>query len=305
MRYRIVVNPTAGRGAAAHRWQVVAAELAHLGVAYAPHFTTGPGDATAVARRAAAEGFEAVVSAGGDGTLTEVVNGLVGVAGPGRALPLGVLPLGSGNDFARTAGISRDLLAAARLLAQPAPRPIDLGRTGGRYFINVASAGMDAEVSRMMNADLRWLRGSTAYVVATFATLLRLRPVEVVLELDGTVHRARAVLVAVGNGRFYGGGMMVTPHAELDDGLFDLCVLGAMGRLEFVRAFPTVYRGEHLSHPKVTTYRARRVVLRTAGGERLLAQADGEVIGEAPQEFVVAPGALTLLGPERVAPARE
>ncbi|MDI6870152.1 MAG: diacylglycerol kinase family lipid kinase [Bacillota bacterium] len=293
MRYRIVVNPVAGRGRGARLWPEVAAELERLGVTFEAHFTAGPGDATAAARRAAGEGFEAVVAAGGDGTLTEVVNGLAGTG-----LPLGVLPMGSGNDFARTAGIDLNPVAAARLLARPFPHPIDLGRADGRLFINVASAGMDAEIARVMNEDLRCLRGAPAYVVATFATLLRFRPAAIVLELDGVAHELRAVLVAVGNGRFYGGGMMITPQAELDDGLFDVCVLGPLGRIEFGRAFPSVYRGAHLSHPKITSYRARRVVLRAAGDESFLAQADGEIIGRLPLEFVVEPAALTLLGPE-------
>lgn len=292
MRYRIVVNPTAGRGSAGRRWPAVAAELDRWGLDYEPHFTTGPGDATEVAQRAAGEGFDAVVAAGGDGTLTEVVNGLVGT---GR--PLGLLPLGSGNDFARAAGIGPDPLGAARLLANPVPRLVDLGRVDGRHFINVASAGMDAEIVRTMNEDLRYLRGAVAYVAATVTTLFRFRPAPVRLELDGVVHELEAVLVAVANGQYYGGGMKVTPRAVLDDGLLDVCVLGALGRLEFLRAFPSVYRGAHLAHPKIRTYRARRVVLRPAGERALLAQADGEIIGSLPQEFVVEPAALTLLGP--------
>lgn len=292
MRYRIVVNPAAGRGRAARLWPLVEAELRRRGVDCEPYFTTGPGDATAAARRAADEGFEAVVSAGGDGTLTEVVNGLVGT---GRLL--GVLPLGSGNDFARTAGVDSDPVKAARLLADPLPRPIDLGRTDGRYFVNVASAGMDADIAHLMNQDLRWLKGPPAYVAATLITLARFRPAEVVLELDGEAQRLRARLVAVANGRFYGGGMMVAPRAELGDGLFDVCVLGDLGRLEFLRAFPSVYRGEHLAHPKVSLYRARRVVLRTEPEGRYLVQADGEIVGRAPQEFVLEPAAMMFLGP--------
>ncbi|MGE5508811.1 MAG: diacylglycerol/lipid kinase family protein [Chitinophagales bacterium] len=291
MRYRIVVNPAAGRGLAARRWPEVAAELARLGVEFEAHFTTGPGDATQVAQRAAAEGFSAVVSAGGDGTLTEVVNGLAGTG-----LPLGVLPLGSGNDFARTAGLGLDPVLAARALAHPARWPIDLGRAEGRWFINVASAGLDAEIARTMAEDLRFLRGTAAYVCATLKCLARLKPAPVVLELDGVAHALDAVLVAVANGRFYGGGMMITPEARLDDGFFDVCVLGALGRLEFLEAFPRVFRGSHVTHPKISLYRARSVRLRPAGPEPFLAQADGELIGRLPQEFVVEPAALTLLG---------
>ncbi|HHW14625.1 MAG TPA: diacylglycerol kinase family lipid kinase [Firmicutes bacterium] len=292
MRYRIVVNPTAGRGAAGRRWPAVAAELDRLGLDYEPHFTVGPGDATEVARRAASEGFDAVVAAGGDGTLSEVVNGLVGT---GRLL--GILPMGSGNDFALAAGIGPGPFAAAQLLASPVPRLVDLGRVDGRYFINVASAGMDAEIARLMNEDLRYLRGTTAYLAATIATLFRFRPAPVRLELDGVVHELEAVLVAVANGQYYGGGMNITPRAVLDDGLLDVCAVGALGRLEFLRAFPSVFRGEHLSHPKISTFRARRVVLYPAGERPLLVQADGEIIGALPQEFVVEPAALTILGP--------
>lgn len=300
MRVLIVVNPTAGRGRAGRVWPAVAAELDRCGIEYEPHFTTGPKDATSAARSAAGRGYGAVVAAGGDGTLTEVVNGLVG-----SGCAFGVLPMGSGNDFARTAGVALDPVAAARQLASAVPRPVDLGRAGERYFVNVASAGMDAEIANLMNVDLRWLSGAPAYVAATFWTLARFRSTLVRLELDGAIHRLPASLVAVGNGRFYGGGMMVTPGASLDDGLFDVCVLGAMGRAEFLREFPSVYRGQHLSHPKVSIFRARKVTLQTEPEGRYLVQADGEILGRVPREFTVEPGALPFLGPDRTPDRRE
>lgn len=300
MRFRFIVNPVAGRGRAGRAWPEIAGRLNALGLDYEVYFTKGPRDAERAARAAAEAGCDVVVAGGGDGTVTEVVNGLVGTQAA-----LGVLPLGSGNDFARTLGLPKNPAAAADLLLQGRRERVDLGRIRDRFFVNIASAGLDAEIVRTMNEDLRHLRGSVAYFWATMTTILRFNPTEFLLDLDGRQVQMKALLVAVANGRFYGGGMKIAPEADVSDGLFDVCILGELSRPDFLKSFPTVYAGKHLTHPKITLLRAQRVRVDCLGTEpKLSGQADGEMIGQVPFEFAVEPQALEVYVPGAAAEPR-
>lgn len=292
MKYVFIVNPTAGRGRTGRLWPEIAEEVKLSGVPYQVWFTTRRGEATEMARRASQEENVTVVAVGGDGTVAEVVNGLAG-----SSTVLGVIPTGSGNDLARTIGLPVEPREACRVVLGGRPRPIDLGRVDGRYFINVAGAGFDAEICRMINEDLRWARGATAYFLATIATLFRYAPAPMTIVMDGREVKAEAMLVAVANGKYYGGGMKIAPQAEIDDGLFDVCIVEALSKPGFLQAFPKVYQGKHLTHPRVSLYRAKQVSLVSPAGRPLYAQADGELIGRLPLELTVVPQACHVLVP--------
>jgi diacylglycerol kinase (ATP) len=253
--------------------------------------TSAPGDGVKLAAEAAALGADLVAAAGGDGTLGEVVNGLAGTG-----TRLGVIPLGTGNDFVRTLGLrADDLPGAVHTLFHGTPKPIDLGRCGDRWFLNVAGCGFDAVVAERVNRGFRRLRGTSTYLAALCQSLLAFRPAAFTLTLDGETRTQRAMLCSVANARAYGGGMLIAPDAQLDDGLFDVCLLGEVGTLEFLRAFPRVFRGTHTSHPKVTMLRARHV--RVESDPPLPVFVDGEVIGRTPTEFTLAPRALEVMTP--------
>jgi diacylglycerol kinase (ATP) len=212
----------------------------------------------------------------------------------GTATPLGIVPAGTGNDIARSLGLPlEDPVAAVDLLATAEPRAVDLGRALGRWFGGVLSSGFDSMVNERANR-MSWPRGRSRYNVAIAAELRTFRPVPFVLELDGERWETEAMLVAVGNGVSYGGGMKVCPGAQMDDGLFDVTVLGPVSKVEFVRVFPQVYSGAHVNHPAVTVRRATTVSLAATG---VTAYADGERVALLPVTCDVLPGALQVLAP--------
>jgi diacylglycerol kinase (ATP) len=294
-RVAVLRNPTAGRGRHA---ESVADALSAL---TSPQRTVEILDARTVdgalaaARAAVAEGVAALVAVGGDGT---VHLGLQAVAGTG--VPLGVIPAGTGNDFARECGLPVDpVLAAQRLthaLDTGASRPVDLARIAGpagyaQWFGAVLAAGFDAIVNERANA-MAWPRGRRRYDIAILAELLRLRPRRYRLTLDGETTELDAVLVAVGNTASYGGGLRMCPRADPTDSLLDVVVGGPISRATLLRLKPRLFHGTHVDHPAVRYLRAREVTLQAEG---ITAYADGERTCPLPITVTAHPAALTLL----------
>lgn len=283
----VILNPAAGRGRGIRKWQRVAPLFADAHVVE----TEQPGDAEWLAREAS-ESAHVVVAAGGDGTISEVANGLVGTQAH-----LGILPLGTGNDLARTLGIGLDIHRAADIVLSGTPRAIDLYRwtSGSRtgYGINVAGCGFDATVAHRINTGYRRLGGTAAYLAAVVDCLWRYRPVPLQLRVDEQTHEATGMLVAIGNGQSYGGGMRVAPLAQVDDGELDVVMVEGMGRAEFLRNSPRVFRGTHLSHPRVRHYRSRHVEVNGPDGTPVLV--DGELVGTLPLRIDVMPAAMTIV----------
>lgn len=295
-RFFIILNPAANRGGIARTWRRAQAVLDQAGVRYEAVLTDAPGHAQVLAAEAALAGWPAVVAVGGDGTVNEVVNGLVRAADGGPTIPLGIIGLGSGNDFLKMLDLPRqDPVAAARRLLVAQPRRIDIGRVDERYFINAVSVGFDARVA-VEAQRVRRLRGMAIYVWALLKALRAYYAPSIRVVLDGQeVADRHLTLVAVTNGACYGGGFWICPQARVDDGLFDVCVadeLSVFGVLKFV---PRVMRGTHINSPQVHLYRARQVQL--GSPEPLTVQADGEILTEAAHEVTLEllPGRLTVL----------
>lgn len=252
-------------------------------------------EALAAGRRAVDEGATALVAMGGDGTVNL---GLQAVAG-GRAA-FGIVPVGTGNDFAAEVGLPADPVAAARQVAEALrarrTRPIDLARIDGpdgftRRFGAVLGAGFDALVNERANG-MRWPHGRRRYDLAIFAELVRLRPRRYRITLDGEMFEQDAVLVAVGNATAYGGGMHMCPAADLTDGVLDVVIAGPLSRTTLLRLQPRVYKGTHVTHPVVSSRRARTITIEADG---ITAYADGERMCRLPITITVEPGALSLL----------
>jgi len=246
------------------------------------------------ARSAVAAGLDALVVVGGDGMVNVGVNAVAGTD-----VPLGVVAAGTGNDVAKTLGLPvRDAAAAAEVLRAGHVRRIDAVRGTSasgvpRWFVGVLCGGFDAVVNERANG-WSWPRGRMRYNLAIARELPVFRPLPYEIELDGEPWRTEAVLVAVGNGTSYGGGMRITPDAQYDDGLLDVLVAGPLSVPALVRVYPRVFNGSHTSHPAVTVRRARRVRLSTPG---VVAYADGERFGPLPVELEVVPAALGVLVP--------
>ncbi|MFI1971009.1 sphingosine kinase [Streptomyces cinnamoneus] len=289
----LFVNPTAGRGRGAHAARPAARVLREAGFHVRTVLGEDAEDALRRARAAVAAGTGALVAVGGDGMVSLALRAVAGTL-----TPLGVIAVGTGNDFARATGLPvRAPEAAARLVARELKgdggRPVDLGRVGETYFGTVLASGFDSRVNDRGNR-MRFPTGRLRYDAALIAELAALRPIPYRVRFDdGPEQRIEATLVAVGNSSSYGGGMRICAGARPDDGLFDITVVGPCRRSTLLRVFPKVYRGTHLSHPAVTTHRAARVTLEA---EDVTGYADGEPLGPLPLTAETVPGAVRLLG---------
>ncbi|MFC5032944.1 diacylglycerol kinase [Streptomyces sp. DSM 41987] len=288
----LFVNPTAGRGRGAQAAQPAAHALREAGFTVRTVVGQDAADALVRAREAVAAGTGALVAVGGDGMVSLALQAVAGTD-----TPLGVIAVGTGNDFARATGLPvRDPAAAGRAVADALKdgrtRAVDLGRAGDRWFGTLLASGFDSRVNDRGNR-MRWPTGRFRYDVAMLAELAALRPIPYRIQLDdGPEREIEATLIAVGNGSSYGGGMRICTDAALDDGLFDITVVGPCSRTTLLTVFPRVYRGTHPSHPKVTVHRAARVRLAADG---VTGYADGERMGPLPMTAVTVPGALRLL----------
>jgi diacylglycerol kinase (ATP) len=285
----LLVNPTSGRGQGARAGREVAARLHDAGHAIRQLIGRDVRESEDMAREAVAQGADALVVVGGDGM---VHLGLQAVGG--TEVPFGVVPAGSGNDFARAIGVPlRDPAAAASIVVIGAERRIDLGRMGDQWFGGVVAAGFDARVNDRANR-MRWPRGRMRYNAAMLVELGVFQPVPYVLDLDGEVWKTSAMLVTIGNIPSYGGGMKVTPGAILDDGLLDIMIVKPLSKARFLTVFPRVYTGSHVDLPFVEIRRAKQVRIDAPG---ITTYADGERLGPLPQTFEAVPAALRVLVP--------
>ncbi|MFB7221738.1 diacylglycerol kinase [Streptomyces sp. NPDC056227] len=288
----LFVNPTAGRGRGAHAAQPAASALRAAGFSVRTVLGEDADDALRRAREAVAGGTGALIAVGGDGMVSLALQAVAGTM-----TPLGVVAVGTGNDFARALGLPiRDPAAAGRLAAEALKgggiREIDLGRVGERWFGSVLASGFDSRVNDRGNR-MRWVGGRFKYDLAILAELAAFRPIPYRIRLDGgLVQEIEATLIAVGNGSTYGGGMRICADAVMDDGLFDVTVVGDCSRTTLLKVFPRVYKGTHLGHPKVTVHRVSSIELVAAG---VTAYADGEPLGALPLTATCVPGAARVL----------
>ncbi|GAA2554326.1 MULTISPECIES: diacylglycerol kinase [Streptomyces] len=290
----LFVNPTAGRGRGARAARPAASALRAAGFSVRTVLGTDAEDALARARAAVAEGTGALIAVGGDGMANLALRAVVGTG-----TPLGLVAVGTGNDFARALGMPlREPAAAGRMIADALKcgrvRDVDLGRVGDRWFGTVLASGFDSRVNDRGNR-MRLPAGRFRYDLAMVAELAAFRPFPYRITLDGgDVREVEATLVAVGNGPSYGGGMRICPGADLTDGLLDVTVVGDCGRATLLRVFPTVYRGAHVGHPKVTVFRAASVELAAEG---VTGYADGEPAGPLPLTARCVRAAVRIVGP--------
>jgi diacylglycerol kinase (ATP) len=292
-RVGLLTNPTAGRGRGAAYGVQAAAILRAAGHAIVD--LSGPDEATAASRaRKALDAYriDVLTVVGGDGMVHLGANLCAG-----GTTPLAVVAAGTGNDNARELGLPvRDPAAAAALVSAGLTRPVDLGRvttSAGleRWWVGVLGGGFDSVVNERA-ARMRWPSGPMRYNVAVARELPVFRPIPYVVTVDGERRATEAMLVAVANGPAFGGGMRVAPQASYDDGLLDVVILHRVTRAEFVRVFPRVFKGTHVSHPRVEILRGRRVRLEAPG---IVTQADGERFEPLPLDLEVVPGALNVV----------
>lgn len=294
-RWLAIVNPAAGGGRCGKRAPSAIARLREAGLEVDVFETTGPGDATDRARVAWGEGLRRFLAIGGDGTTFEVVNGLFPHEGDERPR-LGLVPLGTGNSFLRDFAIT-DADLALRAIARGETHTCDVVRAihdgGELHYLNLLSLGFSAEAGALTNRRFKPL-GVAGYVLAVLATAARLSHPSFAIRLDDGARDARpCVLLSFSNSRFTGGTMMMAPHADATDGELDVIRIGAMGRLAFVRSFPSIFQGAHVARPEVEESRAKTVALDLPGPVDVMV--DGEVLELALSRLEVVPGALEVV----------
>lgn len=293
-RVVLLVNPTSGAGRGGRNAPIAAARLRDAGIEVVEATGSSAEASAAAAQAALAEGADALIACGGDGTVNLAVQLVAGTD-----TPLGIIPVGTGDDNARTLGIPLDdIPAAADVIARGHLRTVDLGHVSTvdgaeRWFLGVMSSGFDSLVNERANR-LRWPPGKARYLVAIVAELSVFRPLPYRVTIDGTSHDGEAMLVAVGNGISYGGGMKVCPAAVVDDGELSVTFLGKVSKPTFLKVFPRVFSGTHVEHPAVHEYAGSDITLDAPGQ---VAYADGERVGHLPVHVTVRPGALQAIVP--------
>ncbi len=322
----VIANPTAGAGSVGDDWQLIErllrANLPELDFA----FTEGPGHATLLAREALRNGWEMIVSVGGDGTLNEVVNGFFELpeaaehfehrqgwiqcrdAKPQPINPdavLGLMPMGTGGDFRRSLGFMGGIAETVEHLRGLHTRTVDVGQLGyldhrnqlcARYYINIASAGMSGLIDRYVNNSWKGWGGTTSFILGTLRAFVSWKNQDVEIRLDDTTEiRDEITNLVCANGQYFGGGMWIAPGAELDDGALQVVIIGNLSKPEMVKILPRFYGGRHLEARKVSRHRAKQVSARATDKKDIaLLDVDGEQPGKLPATWVVHPGAIRI-----------
>jgi diacylglycerol kinase (ATP) len=290
MKVVFVVNPRAGRGSGLRIWERIGPLVAR-NRQFEAVIAASCTETRKVAAEAVKAGVHRVVAVGGDGTLAAVAGELAF-----SDTALGVIPAGTGNDFCRNSGIPRKPQDALNIAIGVDTQRIDLGQANGeQYFLNVAGVGFDAEVAAAASRFPSGFGGTLPYLLGALSTLGRFRPMDVEVTVDDQRLSGPSMLVAIANGRFYGGGMQIAPRARPDDGQLDVCFAGDLGRIELLNLLRQVYSGTHIRHPKVRMVRGRRVRLQVKAGVR--AHLDGEPLRWDSLDFHVHPGALSVAIP--------
>jgi len=300
LKAELIVNLTAGGGKPHKHLNTVLKLLKENGLNFKVCTTSYQGEAVELAQKVADNGAELIVSVGGDGTINEIVNGIMKSK---NAPLLGIIPLGWANDFIKSTNIPSDIIEACKIIVRGKIKEIDIGTINGKiYFANICGIGFDAEVAQLANQmkskhpNLHIL-SAFVYVFATVKKLLSpFSYHNVKIKFDGQEIHSKILFIAISNGKFYGGRFKITPEAILDDGLLEICTVEEMGRLKYLMSIPKVFKGTHESIKGINFYRAKEVVIQSS--ELILAQVSGEVI-EGQKEFTISllPKSLKLIVP--------
>ncbi|HSQ34428.1 MAG TPA: diacylglycerol kinase family protein [Candidatus Binatia bacterium] len=300
-KVHVIVNPFSARGRTERKWEAIRLAIKAHFREFKYVFTEKPLQATEIARELIRDGFDLIIGVGGDGTMNEISSGFF-CDFSGKTInenaALGMIPSGTGSDFIRFMKIPREFEKSAALIKNANNRKIDIGkiRYGGvapreQYFINVADFGLGAEVIRRIANVQSGRRGALTYYRGLLATLMDYRSKTVTLTIDGRQQlRGEYLIGAVANGRIFGGGMIIAPQAEPDDGFFDLVLIGDMKKMEIIRNTPLLYSGTIAKNPKVIIVKARNIKVESQ--QEVYTEYDGEIGGKLPAEFSVVEKAL-------------
>jgi diacylglycerol kinase (ATP) len=297
---RLIVNPTAGAGRTAKKWPYIKALLKNTGLRFEHDITEAPGHAIELAKSAVKKGYKLVVSVGGDGTINEIVNGIY-ATGDMKDVELGIIGTGTGSDYIRTIGVSKYYQESCHHLMNPMKKSVDLGlveftangQPVKRIFANFAGLGFDAEVVKATTKKFKNFGGKPAYLMGLLSTFATYKNRNIHITINGQTEDRKVCTIVMSNGKYGGGSMLLAPDADPSDGLFDVIIIGDVTKPDLLRSLPRIYKGTHLTHPKVTVRRTDWITISSDGPMAI--QADGDLVGEAPARFTVLPCALNIL----------
>lgn len=284
-----IVNPIAGGGKAMGLIPLIEEEMKKNNIEFKIIITERESQATEIAENHIDE-YTLIVAVGGDGTVNEIAKGIIR---KGRGI-LAIIPGGTGNDLARSIGIPLNAKNAIKLMLKGNKKEIDIGKVNSYNFLNIASAGFDAEVVINNERIKKKVKNHISYAISVVYTLFKYRDKSVTLEIDGSIFDEKILLLAVGNGKYYGGGMKILPMAKIDDAYLDICVISNISKLMLLYLFPTIFKGHHIRYTKyVKTYKAKSVKI--SSRETFLLNIDGEVIETKQANFSLADKKLNVI----------
>ncbi len=267
-----IINPVAGKNKLKDITFLIRNKMKQANIKFDIVRTTQPGEAVNISKEGLLAGYNTIVAVGGDGTINEVAKGLI-VNGCGR---LGIIPMGTGNDLVKSLNISLDPEEAIDVIIKGHTKSIDVGIVNDKAFLNVASIGLDAEVVQNTEKVKSFLMSKFSYVIGLLITMLSYKHKRILIQLDKLTLEKEALLVAVGNGRYYGGGMKICPVADLEDNYFHICLISKISKLKLLFIFPSIFKGKHLKYTKhVNMYKAKSISIQSK--DKMYINIDGEV----------------------------
>lgn len=288
MTTTFIVNPVAGRGKSLTKWRRFYPLLKQENFDFDVLYSNKPQEIIKLAREARDNGSDVIFAVGGDGSLREAADALVG-----SDVSLGQIPFGTGNDFIRSLNIPREIPAILEMIRQKPRRTVDLARLNDKIYCNVAGIGFDGEVIAASDNVFKRLGGTAAYVAAVLRAVFFFQAPRMQVFLDGVLVEKKLHLVAIGNGCFYGGGMNILPGAKQDDGFLDVCMVDSVSPLRLLSRLPGIYTGNHVNQPEVSMAKVRQV--RIVSDPPVLVQADGDLVGTTPVDIEIIPAGLQFI----------
>lgn len=291
MKLYFIVNPVAGKGKTLAIIPLIESICKENNIDFTVKVSSQKGDSILLAAEAVKNGYSRVIAVGGDGTVNEVLNGIVHTGAT-----LGVIPAGSGNDFVRSIPVSSDINQSIYNMIYGIEKKVDLGICNERYFINVASVGLDTEVAARTQKTKKYFSGSLAYTLSALYTIFTYKGWNMQIKVDGNIIKVKTLLTAIANGKYYGGGVMPTPKAKIDDGYLDVCHISHMSKLKMFMVLPKYMKGKHTDLSEVTLTKGRNITINCDTSFPL--NLDGEVFYVDKAEFSILEKSINVIMPE-------
>lgn len=270
-----IVNPVAGKGFDENNIEIIKNRMDSTDIDYSIKISSYKGNIEILSKEAVKAGYTDIIGVGGDGTVLEVFNGLYG-----NEVNLGIIPSGTGNDFVKIFEIDNDINNNIDKIIEGRTKKVDIGKVNDTHFLNVVGFGIDGDIVESTEKIKKFFKGSAAYILATFLNLIKYKCKDVEINIDGKVLNRKPFLIAIGNGKYYGGGMKITPDAKIDNGKFQIIILNKITKIKFTILFKKVFTGEHVNENSVEVFYGKNIEIRSKN--KIKINADGNIIGETP-----------------------